>query len=72
MSCLPCAAGYLGVSEAATNSTCSGPCPVGTYSPSGASDCIPCAVGFYGNATNMTSSTCSGVCRALITIFPRP
>jgi hypothetical protein len=62
--CAPCSAGSYGNVLATSSSTCSGPCPVGTYGQAGWESCVPCPVGRYGNVSEQTTANCSGACSA--------
>ena len=56
---MPCQAGFYGATRGQTSETCSGPCPPGSYSLSGASSCTECPPGTYGNGGS-ASQNCSG------------
>ncbi len=67
--CLPCRAGAFGARGLVSGSpfdlaSCSGLCPAGQYSLSGAATCTPCPVGRYGNTTGLATALCSGECVA--------
>ncbi len=42
VTCFPCAAGFAGLRRNQTSANCTGPCPIGRYSPAGAEECSLC------------------------------
>ena len=49
--------GLFGNTTALTSSSCSGQCPLGTYSSANGSVCLPCAVGSYNDGLGASACT---------------
>lgn len=64
--CNPCPKGRYGDRMGLTHSTCSGVCPVGTYSDvvglKSVGDCKKCAPGTFATRSGLTTTSCSGMC----------
>lgn len=66
--CLPCPRGRYGSTVGLKTHSCSGACPIGTYSDKvgleSITDCQKCPPGTYGLYSGLTTAKCSGVCPA--------
>jgi len=66
--CIQCPRGTFGQTSGLTDRSCSGSCPLGTYSDrlgrTSVADCKPCPLGTYGAGIGLTTASCSGSCPA--------
>lgn len=64
--CIMCPRGRYGATTGLTDSSCTGPCPLGTYrdEPGGTSllSCQLCPPNTYGTTTGLTTAACSATC----------